>query len=108
MDSKGSQMFLEKAPHQAASQPARRSLGPAVPRPTRHDRYDLLQCEYDDSLSTPRQKKPVSRTVGPRPGPWTHCPPLKKQFELKDVNPRRSNEVPSVTAWEKKKNNQKL
>ncbi|KAG8308675.1 hypothetical protein J6590_104221, partial [Homalodisca vitripennis] len=35
-----------------------------------------LQCEYD-SLSTPRQKKPVSRTVGPRPGPWTHCPPLK-------------------------------
>ncbi|KAG8322492.1 hypothetical protein J6590_020192 [Homalodisca vitripennis] len=38
----------------------------------------LLQCEYDDPLSTPRQKKPVSRTVGPRPGPWTYCPPLKK------------------------------
>ncbi|KAG8301990.1 hypothetical protein J6590_040235 [Homalodisca vitripennis] len=38
----------------------------------------VLQCEYDDPLSTPRQKKPVSRTVGPRPGPWTYCPPLKK------------------------------
>ncbi|KAG8324494.1 hypothetical protein J6590_091085 [Homalodisca vitripennis] len=25
--------------------------------------------EYDDPLSTPRQKKPVSRTAGPRPGP---------------------------------------
>ncbi|KAG8285896.1 hypothetical protein J6590_071312 [Homalodisca vitripennis] len=38
----------------------------------------VLQCEYDDLLSTPRQKNPVSRTVGPRPGPRTHCPPLKK------------------------------
>ncbi|KAG8241450.1 hypothetical protein J6590_086958 [Homalodisca vitripennis] len=37
----------------------------------------VLQCEYDDPLSTPRQKKSVSRTVGPRPGPWTYCPPLK-------------------------------
>ncbi|KAG8295069.1 hypothetical protein J6590_088768 [Homalodisca vitripennis] len=37
----------------------------------------VLQCEYDDLLSTPRQKNPVSRTVGPRPGPRTHCPPLK-------------------------------
>ncbi|KAG8282525.1 hypothetical protein J6590_036489 [Homalodisca vitripennis] len=31
------------------------------------------------SRSTPRQKKPVSRTVGPRSRPGTHCPPLKKQ-----------------------------
>ncbi|KAG8256999.1 hypothetical protein J6590_057794 [Homalodisca vitripennis] len=37
----------------------------------------VLQCEYDDPLSTPRQKKPVSRTVSPRPVPWTYCPPLK-------------------------------
>ncbi|KAG8281965.1 hypothetical protein J6590_048082 [Homalodisca vitripennis] len=37
----------------------------------------VLQCEYDDPLSTPRQKKPVSRTVGPRSRPGTHCPPLK-------------------------------
>ncbi|KAG8251416.1 hypothetical protein J6590_080415 [Homalodisca vitripennis] len=35
-------------------------------------------CEYDDPLSTPRQKKPVSRTVSPRLVPWTYCPPLKK------------------------------
>ncbi|KAG8291722.1 hypothetical protein J6590_054455 [Homalodisca vitripennis] len=42
----------------------------------------VLQCEYDDPLSTPRQKKPASRTVGPRPGPWTHCPPLKNPFTL--------------------------
>ncbi|KAG8241527.1 hypothetical protein J6590_085019 [Homalodisca vitripennis] len=46
-------------------------------------RFDLrthvqvLQSQYDP-LSTPRQKKPVSRTVDPRPGPWTQCPPFKK------------------------------
>ncbi|KAG8326266.1 hypothetical protein J6590_046533 [Homalodisca vitripennis] len=39
----------------------------------------VLQSEYDDPLSTPRQKKPVSRTVGPRSRPGTHCPPLKKK-----------------------------
>ncbi|KAG8331481.1 hypothetical protein J6590_041095 [Homalodisca vitripennis] len=41
----------------------------------------VLQCEYDDPLSTPRQKKPVSRTVSPRPVPWTYCPPLKNSTE---------------------------
>ncbi|KAG8255619.1 hypothetical protein J6590_088242 [Homalodisca vitripennis] len=46
-------------------------------------------CEYDDPLSTPRQKKPMSRTVGPRPGPWTLCPPTwamtTNQAKLGDV-----------------------
>ncbi|KAG8254182.1 hypothetical protein J6590_015068 [Homalodisca vitripennis] len=38
----------------------------------------VLQSEYYDPLSTLSQKRPVSRTVGPRPVPWTHCPPLRK------------------------------
>ncbi|KAG8290957.1 hypothetical protein J6590_072066 [Homalodisca vitripennis] len=37
------------------------------------------QSEYGDPLSNPRQKKTVSRTVGPRSRPGTHCPPLQKQ-----------------------------
>ncbi|KAG8303753.1 hypothetical protein J6590_002759 [Homalodisca vitripennis] len=38
----------------------------------------VLQNEYDDPLSTYSQMKPLSRTVGPGPGLWTHCPPLRK------------------------------
>ncbi|KAG8317686.1 hypothetical protein J6590_020380 [Homalodisca vitripennis] len=38
----------------------------------------MLQREYDDPLLTSCEKKLVGRTVGPRLGPWTHSPPLKK------------------------------
>ncbi|KAG8259711.1 hypothetical protein J6590_008747 [Homalodisca vitripennis] len=42
--------------------------------------YVVHVSEYGDPLSTPRQMKPVSRTVGPRSRPGTHCPPLQKQI----------------------------
>ncbi|KAG8240900.1 hypothetical protein J6590_099272, partial [Homalodisca vitripennis] len=40
------------------------------------------KSEYDDPLSTPRLKKLVSRSVGPRPGPWTFCLHLKKGVQI--------------------------
>ncbi|KAG8285151.1 hypothetical protein J6590_086521 [Homalodisca vitripennis] len=58
----------------------------------------VLQCEYDDPWSTPRQKKPVSRAVRPRPGPCTHCPPLKNK--VSSMGPVSSMALSSVSEEE--------